>query len=122
MIEDRAVGHVMQLRSNVSLEEGHKNLRQIIKEIGKGPIDWNEANTRFHIIDRILVECLAAPGDQEAVANVCRSRLVHSHPPDVRLNNGKPSRLGRLPARPLKVAARLPKYIGHTGSLHRKSC
>ena len=51
----------MQLRSNVSLGEGHKNLRRIIREIGDAPVDWNEANTRLHIIDRILVECLGWP-------------------------------------------------------------
>jgi predicted type IV restriction endonuclease len=51
-------GASMQIRSNISLQEGQKNLRQIIKDLGKAPLDWNEANTRFHIIDRILVECL----------------------------------------------------------------
>src|SRR5260370_29524438 len=52
---------MMQLASNVSLEEGHKNLRELLKEIGNAPVDWNEANTRFHIIDRILIECLGWP-------------------------------------------------------------
>jgi hypothetical protein len=51
----------MQLHSNVSLEEGHRNLTTIIKEIGDKHVDWNEANTRFHIIDRLLVECLGWP-------------------------------------------------------------
>jgi hypothetical protein len=51
----------MHFRSNVSLEEGHKNLQQIIRELGDVPIDWNEANTRFHIIDRLLTECLGWP-------------------------------------------------------------
>jgi predicted type IV restriction endonuclease len=49
---------MMQLHSNVSLEEGQRNLQQIIKGIGKTPVNWNEANTRFHIIDRVLIECL----------------------------------------------------------------
>lgn len=57
---------MMQLHSNVSLDEGHKNLRQVIKEIGKASADWNEANTRFHIIDRILVECLGWPKEPES--------------------------------------------------------
>jgi predicted type IV restriction endonuclease len=51
----------MQLRSNVSLTDGQKNLRAIIKELGDSPPDWNEANTRLHIIDRILIECLGWP-------------------------------------------------------------
>lgn len=55
----------MPFRSNVSLEEGHRNLRQIIKEIGGTHVNWNEANTRFHIIDRILIECLGWPKQPE---------------------------------------------------------
>lgn len=48
----------MHLRSNVSVEEGRKNLRALINEIGVSQVDWNEAGTRLHIIDRILIECL----------------------------------------------------------------
>jgi hypothetical protein len=51
----------MQLRSNVSLSDGQKNLQTILKELGSEVVDWNEANTRFHIIDRLLVECLGWP-------------------------------------------------------------
>jgi hypothetical protein len=47
-----------QLRSNVSVEDGHRNFRLLVKEIGGASINWNEANTRFHIIDRFLIECL----------------------------------------------------------------
>jgi predicted type IV restriction endonuclease len=56
---------MMQLHSNVSLEEGHRNLYKIIKEIGDTHVDWNEANTRFHIIDRLLIECLGWPKEPE---------------------------------------------------------
>ena len=52
---------MMQLHSNVSVEDGNRNLRKIIKEIGDEHVDWNEANTRFHIVDRLLVECLGWP-------------------------------------------------------------
>ena len=48
----------MQVRSNVSLSEGQRNLRSVIQEIGSQATDWNEANTRFHIVDRLLIECL----------------------------------------------------------------
>jgi hypothetical protein len=47
-----------QLHSNVSLEDGYKNLRSLIQELANKSLDWNEADTRFHIIDRLLVECL----------------------------------------------------------------
>lgn len=52
---------MMQLYSNVSVEDGHRNLGRIIKEVGNEHVDWNEANTRFHMIDRLLVECLGWP-------------------------------------------------------------
>ena len=45
------------MRSNVSLSEGHKTLRQIISSLTSAPLDWNEADTRFHLIDRLLIEC-----------------------------------------------------------------
>jgi predicted type IV restriction endonuclease len=57
---------MMQLHSNVSLEEGHRNLQTLIKEIGNQPVDWNEASTRFHIIDRLLVECLGWSKEPES--------------------------------------------------------
>jgi GTPase SAR1 family protein len=52
---------MMQVQSNVSLEDAHRNFQQIIKDIDQRHLDWNEANTRFHIIDRILIECLGWP-------------------------------------------------------------
>lgn len=39
------------------LSEGAANLDLLIAEIGNGPHDWNEAETRFRIIDRLLIEC-----------------------------------------------------------------
>jgi len=51
----------MQLRSEVSLSDGHRNLQAIIKEVGTQTMDWNEATTRLHFIDRLLVECLGWP-------------------------------------------------------------
>ena len=53
------------MHSNVSLSDGQKNLALILKELGDNPIDWNEANTRFHIIDRLLVECLGWSKDPD---------------------------------------------------------
>ncbi len=45
------------MRSNVTLSDGQRNLRAIIKELDDTPVNWNEANTRFHLIDRLLIEC-----------------------------------------------------------------
>jgi GTPase SAR1 family protein len=36
-----------------------------MKEVGNDHINWNEADTRFHIIDRILIECLGWPKEPE---------------------------------------------------------
>lgn len=55
----------MQIRSNVSLSQGQKNLQGILKELGNRAVDWNEANTRLHIIDRLLVECLGWPKEPD---------------------------------------------------------
>lgn len=52
------VEYDVQLRSNVSPDDGHKNLKKLIQEFEGKDVDWNEANTRFHLIDRILTECL----------------------------------------------------------------
>jgi hypothetical protein len=56
---------MIQLHSNVSVEDGHRNLSKTFKDIGDDHVDWNEANTRFHIIDRILVECRGWPKTHE---------------------------------------------------------
>jgi len=37
----------------------------MLKELGSKVVDWNEANTRFHIIDRLLIECLGWPKEPE---------------------------------------------------------
>jgi predicted type IV restriction endonuclease len=54
----------VQLHSNVSLEQGRKNLRELISDLGPTVADWNEADTRFKVIDRILHECLGWSSDQ----------------------------------------------------------
>jgi GTPase SAR1 family protein len=46
------------MKSNVSLEEGLRNLRNVLKDVGGTLPKWNEADTRFHFIDRLLTECL----------------------------------------------------------------
>ena len=51
----------MGLRSSVSLDEGHRSLKSIMAELRRVPVDWNEANTRLHVIDRIITECLGWP-------------------------------------------------------------
>jgi predicted type IV restriction endonuclease len=49
------------MRSTVSLEQGLKNLRALCGEFGHVLPRWNEADTRFQFIDRLLVECFGWP-------------------------------------------------------------
>lgn len=49
------------MRSTVSLDQGLKNLRAIRAELGDRLPPWNEADTRFHFIDRLLIECFGWP-------------------------------------------------------------
>lgn len=46
------------------LADGAANLDALIAESEGTPRDWNEANTRFHIIDRILRDCLGWPSGE----------------------------------------------------------
>lgn len=47
-----------------SIAEGQKALAELIDEINQNGLDWNEAETRFHIIDRIIVNCLGWPREE----------------------------------------------------------
>lgn len=46
---------------NTTIAEGMEALNRLIDDVDKNQLDWNEAETRFHIIDRIIVECLGWP-------------------------------------------------------------
>jgi hypothetical protein len=49
--------------SNVSLEEGLRNLGAIAQRYRAKTVEWNEAETRFHFIDDLLGDCLGWPRD-----------------------------------------------------------
>ena len=44
-----------------TIDEGFEALMHLLKEIEASKLDWNEAETRFHIIDRIIKDCLGWP-------------------------------------------------------------
>jgi GTPase SAR1 family protein len=44
-----------------TIADGKDALARLIHDIGQHRLDWNEAETRFQIIDRIIVECLGWP-------------------------------------------------------------
>ena len=62
------------------LADGAANLDALIAESEGKPRDWNEANTRFHIIDRILRDCLGWPTEasQAISSSALRSMIGRS--------------------------------------------
>jgi hypothetical protein len=51
----------MRALGTTTIAEGKDALARLIHDIGQHRLDWNEAETRFQIIDRIIVECLGWP-------------------------------------------------------------
>ena len=50
-----------QAISTITLDEGKKAFERLLKETRANVVDWNEAETRFQFINRLLVECLGWP-------------------------------------------------------------
>ena len=51
----------MTTAGTTNIDQGSKALVRLLKDIDESQLDWNEAETRFQIIDRIIVECLGWP-------------------------------------------------------------
>lgn len=51
----------MSFKPAVELADGAAALDQLLSEIKSNGHDWNEAETRFHIINRLIVDCLGWP-------------------------------------------------------------
>lgn len=50
------------------IDEAHKRLVSLQPELGRAAVpQLNEASTRFHLLDRVLIECLGWPNDQIGV-------------------------------------------------------
>ena len=41
-----------------TIVEGREAVDRLLEDINGSRLDWNEAETRFQIIDRIIVDCL----------------------------------------------------------------
>ena len=54
-----------------TIHSGKEALKRLLDEVASGDLNWNEADTRFRIIDRIILECLGWPRDS--------MRLERSH-------------------------------------------
>jgi len=49
---------IMQVVGTTSIAQGHAALVSLLERIKANKIDWNEAETRFQIIDALIVDCL----------------------------------------------------------------
>ena len=98
-----------------TIHSGQEALDRLINELTSQEPDWNEADTRFHIIDRIIVECLGWPR-----ASLRMEQAHNQHYADYEL--GAPrcaiweaKRIGRtfqLPANPARpIVTDLPSVI-----------
>lgn len=54
----------IRTRATTSLTDGLQSFRSLKASLEATAVNWNEADTRFQIIDRILTECLGWPKDQ----------------------------------------------------------
>lgn len=54
----------MPIEVSTSVTDGNRTLARVLSDIGHGPHDWNEADTRFQFINRLIVECLGWPRDE----------------------------------------------------------
>src|SRR5450759_5302662 len=48
----------MTILGTTTISSGETALRTLLAEITTRSLDWNEAETRFQILDRIILECL----------------------------------------------------------------
>ena len=51
----------MITNGTTTINDGKRALRLLIRDINESNLNWNEAETRFQIIDRIIVDCLGWP-------------------------------------------------------------
>ena len=58
---------IPQSTATITLSEGQRAFDQLLKECRSTTVDWNEAETRFNFIDRLLVECLGWPQSEIAL-------------------------------------------------------
>lgn len=49
------------IHAPIELADATRNLTQLLEELAGSPPDWNEADTRMHLIDRLIIECLGWP-------------------------------------------------------------
>jgi len=58
------VGGIMQSVVASELADGAASLDVLLKEVSNHNHDWNEAETRFHIINRLINECFGWPKEE----------------------------------------------------------
>ena len=53
----------METQGTTTISSGRHALKRLLEDIAGKNVNWNEAETRFQFIDRIIVECLGWPKD-----------------------------------------------------------
>ncbi|WP_311276889.1 AAA family ATPase [Methylobacterium sp. WCS2018Hpa-22] len=109
----------MGLQGTTTIASGRISLSNLIKDIDANNLDYNEAETRFHIIDRIIRDCLGWP-EQAFRLEQSQGRSYSDYelgkPRRVIWEAKKEGRLFQLPANPdRKLLGDLPSIIALGG-------
>ena len=99
-----------------TIAQGGKAVSCLVDEIKASNLDWNEAETRFQIIDRIIVDCLGWPRDLLRLENGHEGRsyadYVLGNPRCVIWEAKRKNRTFNLPADPQRNLVRdLPSMM-----------
>lgn len=112
----------MTTHGTTTIAEGSAALELLIEDIAESGLNWNEAETRFQIIDRIIVDCLGWPRSTVRPEQSDKSRTYSDY------ELGRPrcaiweaKRINRpfeLPADPMrKTVVDLPSIISLRGEV-----
>jgi predicted type IV restriction endonuclease len=69
----------MENVGTTTIAEGKDALERLLEDIATHHLDWNEAETRFQIIDRIIVECLGWPREVVRLEQQIEGRLYSDY-------------------------------------------
>ncbi|MGZ8876414.1 MAG: hypothetical protein ACXW1F_08075 [Halobacteriota archaeon] len=104
-----------------TIAEGKAQLERLLSEINNNAISRNESETRFHIIDRIIIECLGWPRDKVHVEQPLERTFTDYELGEPRRSIWEAKREGRifeLPADPnQKLVVDLPSVMSLGGEV-----
>jgi predicted type IV restriction endonuclease len=87
-----------------TIADGQIALARLVKDVAEHRLDWNEAETRFQIIDRLIVECLGWPREmlrlEQSLGGRAYSDYELGHPRQAIWEAKREKRTFELPANP----------------------